>query len=147
MFMENVSATGAQQLELQDVSDSKHRLGSPNHLAPTPTDPTASPTMSERHHAPGSLHKMKHEHKAARTLGIIMGAFLACWCPFFLWYLITALSPPLRDNTPRILEAIFFWIGYFNSTLNPLIYAYFNRDFREAFKDTLLKILCCGRYE
>ncbi|VEN62729.1 unnamed protein product, partial [Callosobruchus maculatus] len=33
--------------------------------------------------------------------------------------------------------AVVFWIGYFNSTLNPIIYAYFNRDFREAFKNTL----------
>lgn len=26
-----------------------------------------------------SINKMKREHKAAKTLGIIMGAFIACW--------------------------------------------------------------------
>lgn len=32
-----------------------------------------------------SSNKMKRERKAARTLGIIMSAFLACWLPFFIW--------------------------------------------------------------
>lgn len=40
------------------------------------------------------------------------------------------------------MVAVLFWIGYFNSTLNPLIYAYFNRDFREAFKNTLECLFC-----
>lgn len=40
------------------------------------------------------------------------------------------------------MVALLFWIGYFNSTLNPIIYAYFNRDFREAFKNTLECIFC-----
>lgn len=44
---------------------------------------------------------------------------------------------------PDIVVAVLFWIGYFNSTLNPLIYAYFNRDFREAFKNTLECVFLC----
>ncbi|XP_071872077.1 octopamine receptor beta-1R isoform X2 [Bombus fervidus] len=84
------------------------------------------------------------EHKAARTLGIIMGAFLLCWLPFFLWYLTTTLCGE-ACYCPDTVVSVLFWIGYFNSALNPLIYAYFNRDFREAFKDTLMSALpCCA---
>ncbi|XP_071644880.1 octopamine receptor beta-1R isoform X2 [Temnothorax longispinosus] len=84
------------------------------------------------------------EHKAARTLGIIMGAFLLCWLPFFLWYLTTSLCGE-ACYTPDTVVSVLFWIGYFNSALNPLIYAYFNRDFRDAFKDTLKSALpCCA---
>jgi len=43
---------------------------------------------------------------------------------------------------PDIVVEVLFWIGYFNSTLNPLIYAYFNKDFREAFRNTLLCVFC-----
>lgn len=43
---------------------------------------------------------------------------------------------------PEVVIITVFWIGYFNSTLNPLIYAYFNRDFREAFKNTLQCAFC-----
>lgn len=51
-------------------------------------------------------------------------------------YVITSLC---GDDCPcsDVLVTILFWIGYFNSMLNPLIYAYFNRDFRDAFKNTL----------
>ncbi|KOC65061.1 Octopamine receptor beta-3R [Habropoda laboriosa] len=84
------------------------------------------------------------EHKAARTLGIIMGAFLLCWLPFFLWYVTTSLCGE-ACYCPDSVVAVLFWIGYFNSALNPLIYAYFNRDFRDAFKDTLQSALpCCA---
>ncbi|KAI9585026.1 octopamine receptor beta-3R isoform X1 [Glossina fuscipes] len=82
----------------------------------------------------------KAEHKAARTLGIIMGVFLLCWLPFFLWYVITSLCGPACP-CPDVVVAVLFWIGYFNSTLNPLIYAHFNRDFRDAFRNTLECVL------
>ncbi|KAK7586067.1 hypothetical protein V9T40_003943 [Parthenolecanium corni] len=85
--------------------------------------------------------KMKREHKAARTLGIIMGTFILCWLPFFLWYTITSICDK-SCTVPDQVSTIVFWIGYFNSTLNPLIYAYFNRDFREAFRNTLEWAFC-----
>ncbi|KAI8423329.1 hypothetical protein MSG28_014345 [Choristoneura fumiferana] len=84
--------------------------------------------------------KMKREHKAARTLGIIMGAFILCWLPFFLFYVSTSLCQTCQY--PEVLTVIMFWTGYFNSALNPIIYAYFNRDFRNAFKNTLACAFC-----
>ena len=91
-----------------------------------------------------NLIKLKREHKAARTLGIIMGAFIMCWLPFFTWYVTVSLCGKKLCPCPDIVVVILFWIGYFNSMLNPLIYAYFNRDFREAFKKTLVCVFYCG---
>lgn len=61
-------------------------------------------------------------------------------------YLATSLCGKACES-PDILVALLFWIGYFNSTLNPLIYAYFNRDFREAFRNTLQCLFCWWRKE
>lgn len=80
--------------------------------------------------------RMKREHKAARTLGVIMGAFVLCFLPFFLWYVISTMCGPACPYPP-VVSSLLFWVGYFNSCLNPLIYAYFNRDFRTAFKKLL----------
>lgn len=65
-----------------------------------------------------------------------MGVFLCCWLPFFIWYLCTSLCH-LKCHTPPAIIATLFWIGYANSALNPLIYAFFNQEFREAFKRLL----------
>ncbi|PVD29988.1 hypothetical protein C0Q70_09249 [Pomacea canaliculata] len=80
--------------------------------------------------------RMRREHKAAKTLGIIMGAFILCFLPFFLWYVITTMCGDACPYPP-VVGSMLFWIGYFNSSLNPIIYAYFNRDFRTAFKKLL----------
>lgn len=91
-----------------------------------------------------SISKMKREHKAAKTLGIIMGVFILCWFPFFTWYTSQHICGRKCDGmVPKRAVTILFWIGYFNSTLNPIIYAYFNHEFRDAFKKTLQWIFCC----
>ncbi|XP_033122466.1 alpha-2A adrenergic receptor-like [Anneissia japonica] len=79
------------------------------------------------------------ERRATLVLGIIMGGFILSWYPFFQLYFITAICDKCRF--PDLLFLFFEWIGYCNSAINPLIYTFFNRDFRKAFK----KLLGCGR--
>lgn len=78
----------------------------------------------------------KRERKAAKTLAIITGAFVICWLPFFLMALILPLCGKSCEMNDKI-AALFLWLGYFNSTLNPVIYTIFSPVFRQAFKRIL----------
>nr|ABQ41117.1 trace amine associated receptor 1 [Saimiri sciureus] len=71
------------------------------------------------------------ERKAAKTLGIVMGVFLVCWCPFFV---CTVMDPFLHYTIPPALNDVLIWFGYLNSTFNPMVYAFFYPWFRKALK-------------
>ncbi|XP_062384576.1 5-hydroxytryptamine receptor 1F [Sardina pilchardus] len=79
------------------------------------------------------------ERRAALTLGLILGAFVVCWLPFFLKEVIANSCPSC--HTPAALADGLTWLGYLNSLINPLIYTVFNQDFKKAFK-RLLAIPC-----
>ncbi|XP_070685367.1 trace amine-associated receptor 1-like [Pempheris klunzingeri] len=69
--------------------------------------------------------------KATKTLAIIMGAFLSFWTPFFVCNII---DPFIGYSTPPALFETLGWVGYLNSTMNPIIYGFFYSWFRKAFR-------------
>uniref|UniRef100_A0A3Q1GSJ2 Alpha-2B adrenergic receptor n=1 Tax=Acanthochromis polyacanthus TaxID=80966 RepID=A0A3Q1GSJ2_9TELE len=82
---------------------------------------------------------VNREKRFTFVLAVVIGVFVVCWFPFFFSYSLQAVCPQ-TCAIPDALFKFFFWIGYCNSSLNPVIYTIFNKDFRKAFK----KILCRG---
>nr|XP_046220428.1 5-hydroxytryptamine receptor 1D-like [Oncorhynchus gorbuscha] len=71
------------------------------------------------------------EKKATKTLGIILGAFIMCWLPFFVVTLVLAICKECWFHP--VLFDVFTWLGYLNSLINPVIYTAFNDEFKQAF--------------
>lgn len=127
-----------ESLEIIEVhSSSRGHLPLPN----TPHTPSCVPLFESRHERATEAKRkiaLARERKTVKTLGIIMGTFILCWLPFF----IVALVMPFCQGAcfmPAWLEDVINWLGYSNSLLNPIIYAYFNKDFQSAFN----KIIKC----
>ncbi|KPP74699.1 alpha-2Da adrenergic receptor-like [Scleropages formosus] len=101
----------------------------------------ASQVFQEQKARQQSISKTKvaqmREKRFTFVLAVVMGVFVLCWFPFFFTYSLHAIC---RESCtiPDALFNLFFWIGYCNSSVNPIIYTIFNRDFRKAFK----KIIC-----
>lgn len=74
---------------------------------------------------------LKRENKTTQTLSIVVGGFIACWLPFFVLYLITPFLPDKSVNP--MISGFLTWLGWFNSAVNPFIYAFYSVDFRTAF--------------
>lgn len=95
---------------------------------------------SKSDNTPGAARRkamINREKRFTFVLAVVIGVFVVCWFPFFFSYSLRAVCPE-TCVIPDPLFTFFFWIGYCNSCLNPVIYTIFNKDFRKAFK----KILC-----
>ncbi|XP_007952311.1 histamine H1 receptor [Orycteropus afer afer] len=74
------------------------------------------------------------EWKAARQLGFIMAAFILCWIPYFIYFMVIAFCKSCFNEQVHMFT---IWLGYINSTLNPLIYPLCNENFKKTFKKIL----------
>uniref|UniRef100_A0A3P9LSF7 G-protein coupled receptors family 1 profile domain-containing protein n=1 Tax=Oryzias latipes TaxID=8090 RepID=A0A3P9LSF7_ORYLA len=133
----------------RDSEETLNRLKPPPPSSCTSSSWTSSDQCSQHFLLPSpvpvrsrqaSLSKNKvaqmREKRFTFVLAVVMGVFVLCWFPFFFTYSLHAIC---RENCtiPDTLFNLFFWIGYCNSCLNPIIYTIFNRDFRRAFKKIL----------
>uniref|UniRef100_A0A8C3SAL9 G-protein coupled receptors family 1 profile domain-containing protein n=1 Tax=Chelydra serpentina TaxID=8475 RepID=A0A8C3SAL9_CHESE len=97
----------------------------------------------EIHYHPNSKRQnnLQLENKATRTISIIISVFILCWLPYFV--LNVWLAAKGTNSTSAVLVDAFkiiTWLGYCNSTINPMLYAFLNRDFQRALK----KLFICS---
>ena len=87
------------------------------------------------------------ETKLAKTMAYIFGALLICYTPG----MVILLTRTIKGDTPELLYTFYPWaenLIFLNSSLNPMIYCWRNREIRRAvFRviNPLTSLICKGR--
>lgn len=82
--------------------------------------------------------KMKKEMKMATSLFLVLFLFTSCWIPLHIINCFLLLCPSCPVPLPLLLTAII--LSHANSAVNPFLYAYKMKTFRNAFKSIFM---CC----
>ena len=84
---------------------------------------------------------VRREFKVTKTIAIVLLTSTLCWAPFFIVFTIQQYDMSIVRHIPEVLfNLIVMILPNLNSTLNPIIYAYFNTEFRRAFENVRAKI-------
>ncbi|KAK5622860.1 Melatonin receptor type 1C [Crenichthys baileyi] len=79
------------------------------------------------------------------TMFMVFVLFAVCWAPLNLIGLAVAINPAkVAPNIPEWLFVTSYFMAYFNSCLNAIIYGLLNQNFRKEYK-TILLALCVPR--
>ena len=92
--------------------------------------------------------------KVIRMLLIVVGVFILCWGPFFIHTLIFSYHPNFiiwknsslsYRRTMLTTTMIVRRLPYCNSLCNPVIYAFLDQKYKEAFKNFFKRTMCRRR--
>ena len=76
------------------------------------------------------------DNKVNKMMTLVLGAFLICWTPYSIINIIVGFVNKL-PTWLDIMYKLSLTLLYSNSFMNPIIYGWRNRCFREAFKKLL----------
>ena len=90
--------------------------------------------------------------KTIKMLVTVVGVFTLCWGPYFISIVLFHYNPSLVDignrrlsyhvyYRSRITYAVIYILPYFNSLCNPIIYAYLDQNYKQAFKNLFQRIV------
>ena len=135
VIYKNIKLRSKQFVQTKSKS-SKPVIIANNAVGPTP-DTAPSSESSVKHsvrNEPSSPTREKKEFKkhrrAAFTLGILIGAFIFCWLPYYITVILGTVCEECVPDSVWEFTNNLLWC---NSTLNPFLYALLHKRYRENF--------------
>ena len=78
---------------------------------------------------------LSNTQKVTSFIGLVMGTFLFCWFPYFIYLVLSgAFNVRLKnDRHHEVLYNILTWFGYSNSALDIIVYVSTSGELRTVF--------------
>ncbi|KAG8521866.1 Adenosine receptor A2b [Galemys pyrenaicus] len=86
---------------------------------------------------------LQREIHAAKSLAMIVGIFAICWLPVHAINCITLFLLAKPEDKPKWTINMAILLSHANSVVNPIVYAYRNRDFRYTFHKIISRHVLC----
>ncbi|XP_048399643.1 melatonin receptor type 1A-like [Stegostoma tigrinum] len=81
-----------------------------------------------------------HDFRNFLTMFVVFVLFAVCWAPLNFIGLAVAVNPHLASLIPEQLFTASYFMAYFNSCLNAIVYGVLNHNFRREYKQIIVKI-------
>ncbi|XP_051864896.1 C3a anaphylatoxin chemotactic receptor-like [Pristis pectinata] len=78
--------------------------------------------------------KFAKSKKTIRLIAVVVGAFFVCWLPYHACGLAQAFT---SSPAALVWDSVAVGLGSLNSALNPLLYMFAGRNFRQVFRRSL----------
>lgn len=87
----------------------------------------------------GSKEKDKNLRRITRMVLVVVAAFIICWTPIHIFIIIKAFIEIDQKNPLVIISwHLCIALGYMNSSLNPVLYAFLDENFKRCFREFCL---------
>ncbi|XP_072531535.1 opioid receptor, delta 1a [Salminus brasiliensis] len=87
----------------------------------------------------GSKEKDRNMRRITRMVLVVVAAFIICWTPIHIFIIIKTLVEVDQRN-PFVIASwhLCIALGYTNSSLNPVLYAFLDENFKRCFREFCL---------
>ncbi|CAG7785239.1 unnamed protein product [Allacma fusca] len=86
---------------------------------------------------------LRGKKRVTRMVVVVVGVFAVCWLPIQIVLLLKSIHVYNINDVTVAIQITSHVLGYMNSCVNPILYAFLSENFRKAFRKV---IQCRGAY-